>query len=261
MLRGGVAGKGARGGRGAIDEPTLTPLFGWDAYRRRDPGGALVVAATGADDPTLVNATPLYVAGLRQFIGTNPINSFAMADAQGGGMADALYAILQPLPAGRLQRLVYACTGNAPAGGNIRMHLWSVKAGAGSDNLFPYELLYDSGSIAFTTLGPKSAGAISGGLRVTAGLYAFSIAADATAASGIAQGPAVPETAIYPVNGLTVRWGNGEPAYNSSLCIGWRHAQAFGTPPNTFPDSAPRRLVLAAGDITMPAIFYGFDPD
>lgn len=253
-----------RGASGAA-----APAVGWESFYRRDPGGVIVWGAAlqpgGADNPLLTTATPLYPAGVRQSIGGSavPWSGNALASMQGGGLADALYAIAQPLPAGRIVRLVYGNTGNSPAVGSfIRMGVYANSDSSDSLNLYPAEPLYDSGDIVYTSLGPKTAGAIAGGgLQVEAGLYHFVITCNTTAAAGGSQGPALSESALYPVQGASVLWLNGEPLYNASAQIGWRHAQAYGALPASFPISAPRRLVISASPIaSMPAIFYGFDP-
>lgn len=259
MLRGGLAGLNGRGGLGSIDQ-VPQPLYGWDAYRRRDPGGALQLGTTGADDLTINTATPVYVAGLRQF-GASNVGGLAMASFQGGGMVDALYAIPQPLPDGKLIRILWACNGNAPASGSCRLMLYRAQGGNTAFNLYPKDLVYDSGNISFAGLGIKSAGAIAGGVTITAGLYFFVVTCDALAAAGGSTGAALAESTMYPVNGCTVRYGNGEPSDNDSQCIGWRHDLAFGSAPSTFPTSAPRRLAIITGATTMPALYYGFDPD
>ena len=265
MLRGGTGAQGARGGLGAIDGVSPAP-YGWEAYRRRDPGGALVLAPSGDDDATLTNATPLYAWGLYAFFDFNGQLGWAgggntLTALQGGGLVDGLYAIAQPLPAGRLVRLVYACLGNAPPNGSIQMGVYRALGGNGSTNLYPGDLVYDTGAISFAGLGPKSAGAISGGLSLGAGLYYAAITCEAAAAAGGAAGAAIAECRLYPVMGATVRWGNGEPDYNKSLCVGWRASRAFGGAlPSTFPTGA-RRLLIATQNTTAPLIFYGYDPD
>jgi hypothetical protein len=232
--------------------------FGWLAYHRRDPGGALVTGTSGSDDLTSTSPTPLYIAG-SHILGATPWGSAALTSMQGGGLADALYAIPQVLPAGDIIRLLWGCTGNPPAAGNVRMGIYANKGGSGTDNLYPGALLYDSGSVSFAGLGTKSAGATA--VAVDAGLYWLAIFCDTDADDGSSQGPALAEPSAYPLMGASVRWGSGEPTYNGSLQLGWRHAQAYGALPDPFPNSAPRRLAnVGAGAQSIPAIFYGFDP-
>jgi hypothetical protein len=233
----------------------------WQNWFRRDTGGAIVLGSSGADSPTSLAATAMYAWGLQRFqlgTGVTPWNVGRLDQMQGGGLADALYAMPMPLPDGTIKRLAWACTGNPPAAGNIRLGLYGVKGGTGTDNLYPGSLLHDSGALLFATLGLKGGTEIS--ISVTAGLYYAVLTCDTGADDGASQGVSTFDNAIYPVLGATVRFGNGEPVYNSSLCVGFRHAQTFGALPSTFPSSAPRRLLSLNGTDDIPCIFFGFDP-
>jgi hypothetical protein len=258
----------------------------WGSYWRRDPGGPVsgggnlvrgpAGQGSGIDPPTSLAATPVYCWGLQSFVTTvvsTPWGGRALASMQGGTMADQLFALPQPLPAGRITRLLNACVGNSQAGAKIRLGVYRNRGGDGNfgsaltENLYPSSLLYDTGEVAFATLGPHgrpgdTIGQEFDGLDVEQGLYWAVMTCNSTAASGGSSGVAVDNKTIWPLGGATVTFGNGEPDYNSSLLIGWKHAHTFGALPDPFPTSAPRRLVQATSAVLdVPAIFFGFDPE
>lgn len=241
--------------------------LGWDLRYRRDTGGALVVDSTGDADPTIVSATPLYIAGM------GPHASFAFSSGysgssvgfpiQGGTLANSTICWPQILPAGKLIRILSGVVGNAAgpgAGGLARYGLYSNKNGPSNLNMYPFERLYDSGGVVFETLGPKDSVVPGGGLSLTGGLYWFVMSMN-TLACGVNQQFIPCTSAIYmqPSLGKTVRWGTGEPVDNASFTIGWRHALTFGAFPQTFPSSAPVRVMNQAtiGQV-VPLIFFGF---
>lgn len=245
--------------RGASD--TATPTLGWDQFWKRDPGGAFVPAQTGDDDPTSLAPTFVYIAGVVMTNQGQPpagSQSCGWAQLQGGGLQDAIYAVPQFLPAGRIVRILTGCVGNPDAGSSCRLGVYA----ADSDTLYPTSLLHDSGELSYSSLGRKGAADVT--FAVDAGLYYFVMHASTTSSGGITNTtPCLNEADLLPIMGRTVRWGNGEPVYNVSATIAWRHAQTYGALPATFPSSAPRRIVVSASSATraVPAIYFGFDRD
>lgn len=236
---------------------------GWEQFLRRDIGGTFVEGTTGLDDPTSNLPTPVWVAGMKN-LGTPIFSGGRLStDLQGGTLSGFMMAFPQVLPPGNLRRMIVACTANPPAaasGALIRMGLYNNNRGPTSLNLYPKERLFDSGSIVFESLGRKEVIVPGDGLFLSGGLYWFVVTCNAAAATATAEMCTLGEAAMMWFGGLTIRFGNGEPVYNDSLLIGWRHAQAFGTLPLTFPSSAPVRLIVqtAPDGNNIPAIFFGY---
>ncbi len=242
--------------RGKSDEAAAGGNW-WGAYYRRDLGADFVVANTGFDNRTSVAYTPIYPWGMMRQDGGGDNSVWGATDLttgmMGGGLANALYAIPNSLPAGTIRRLVWGQPGAGGTGGYIRLGIYTASV----DDLYPAALLYDSGAVIFPGSGVKNTAAIS--VPVTPGLYYAVITCDTAAAVGT-NGITILARLLYPVLGATLRWGNGEPRYNDSLAVGWRHTQTFGPLPAVFPSSSPYRLVITPGGDRVPCMFYGFSP-
>lgn len=241
----------------------------WADYKRRDSGGALAQArgaATGGDDPTDYSTTVLRVAGA-ELVGLTPFTNGTITGILGGTLKDSLAALPQVLPPGNLIRLLTrrgAGGGALGAAPKFRMGVYAnVVAGSGTKNLYPGDLIYDTGDLALGAINTIIGGTATT-VALAGGLYWFVITCNTDAEPANIDNSE--GSRFYPILGMTIKAAALEPTYNSSIGIGHRHAQSYGALPATFPNSAPKRMTLpdtGAGRIestAVPVIYYGFDP-
>lgn len=264
MVRAAVRRAGSSGQAAAVG-------LSWDWWRRRDNGGAFAVAPSNYDDHTStapLQGTPVYPWG---FAGGNFTTAAGISNMGagtwantflGGTLVDFYLAIPQMLPAGKITRLIASQQGGAGAvaGARVRMQIWENRGTSDAYHTYPATRIYDSGEVDFETPGAKNTGEIS--VVTTGGLYWATLQPNPTTVSNVIRGGTLRCDLCYSVGGMTVRWGNGEPNYNRSLLIAWRHAQAYGAPPSTFPSASPVKIGFPDTPSLsfLPLIMYGFQP-
>jgi len=264
MLRAAMRRAGSSGQAGATG---LT----WDQWRRRDNGGAFATAPSNYDDHTStapLQGTPVYPWGFAggNFLAAASISNMGAATWAnaflGGTLVDFYLALPQMLPPGKITRVIASQQGGVTAvtGARVRLAIWENRGTSDAYHTYPSTRIYDSGEVEFETPGPKNTGELS--IVVTGGLYWATIQPNPTTVSNAVRGGTLRTDLCYSVGGMTVRWGNGEPNYNRSLLVGWRHAQAYGAPPSTFPNANPIKIGLGDSPATsfLPLIMYGFQP-
>ena len=134
MIRGGLAGRGSRGGRGAIDGEAAAPgRDWWRLLYPKDAGGTFVASSTRVRFAGVTNGSPGDATS-----GLGVASNYAGV----GAGADRMFAIPEWFPvAGRIKRI---CTFAQPAtlsvSGRMQLHIYSsgVCETAGAFQGWPY---------------------------------------------------------------------------------------------------------------------------
>lgn len=246
---------------------TASSAVSWDQFKRPDLGDAWVDGPSFYDDSTSsapLAGTPVYPWGFDgvPLSGAN-FSNLAYTNAQmlgGAYTANVIVAVPQVLPPGTLRRLVIGQQDGvgSGAGAEVRLGIWANRGSGDALHIYPGTRLYDSGAVQMNALGARNTTAISVPVS-SGGLFWASFSGNALA---VALRMSVMTTnQHYPVAGMSVKWGNGEPSYNRSLVIAWKHALAYGALPSSFPSATPIRLTVLDSPWTwfLPLFHYGFE--
>lgn len=189
-----------------------------------------------------------------------PIRELAGGQLQGGGGGGIMHAIPDyALEARSITRLIIKF--NALSGGASAVRVAVYSATRVDGELYPDALLVDAGEYTEASSGS--------GWRTTdvsvswsAGQYLFYVFnSNATWGGGGGTIIGLRTGVLFPYLGFTITNAFGVAGDVDSGGVGWRHAQAFGAFPATFPQSAPTRLVVTeanAANVTIPGIGYQF---
>lgn len=246
-LRGGSAARGGRGGPGAKDFIDPTPEF---RYFRRNHN------RTGA------TSERVNVWGMHQHLVLSSTTMASLQGAAAGTGGNRIYAMPEVFPKdGRIRRLgifvpVAAVTPNAQ--NKVRIGIYSDK---GPGDPYPLRLLYDSGelsvnlaSVTMVVGATEPDIAVAGGSLLWAAFLPTQDAVDNNALPIM-----VDEAGFPPLLGCDeARAQFGASDTTPTIAFGWRHTQAFGELPTTFPSSAPVALVSRSSQATLLAIWFGF---
>lgn len=241
-MRGGPAGRGLRGGPGGIDFTSAPPEFRF--FRRSDTGGATgQIYVPGLNETARIGATdtsPL-------ILGKISIN------AQDPTAGERLIAVPEVFPRSarivRVLQYVDSALG-FPATNKIRCGIYDD---AGLGNPYPQNLLWDSGDVAITAIGLKEV-PVSPALGVAAGsLLWFVLAYSEDVRTNDVNFRMAVSGSLFPILGMQ-RSELSAPL--PRLGCGWRHDQAYGAMPTTFPTSAPSRNLCMVNADT-PVWCYG----
>lgn len=180
----------------------------------------------------------IYLAGMRR---SDPNDVPAAVPASG----DMLYAVpIFTNTGGVISTLLIKQRGGTT--GSVRLGLYSNIAKAA----YPNQLLFDSGDLNFTGTSLLTAAA---NRRVAPGLYWLVLLFNAAAVSNAVQVDHLKSQAMFPLLGIAADLA----AVNFG--VGWRHAQAFGALPATFPTSAPVQLQPGLGGLNIPSAYFRWD--
>lgn len=251
-MRGGVGGRGIRGGKGAIDETPPSGGVTFKRYRLEDPG-----SFTSA-------STRVHLAGLHSMettAGTQVAVEENQSASLASGAAQTLYAIPEFFhDKGRIVRLLCKIASNPAANGLGRM---AIYRNAARGNPYPGSRVADSGDLDFSTAGVKG-GSVS--VSVSAGeLLWFVWICNAQFQTNTTSLLALKTGCMFPLLGsqLTDSFATGND--KSSFGVGWRHAHTWngGALPDPFPSSSPTALLATSSTLSsysQPAIYFGWDP-
>lgn len=263
MLRGGLAGLGARGGLGAKDGDEPAGSVSLRGFRSKDQGGAF---SNGA---TRVHIAGLHVVGEADLAALSPL---PCQNIQGGGSGEMLILIPEYFERGGwIRRLVTRTNGGTGSDGTplLKMGVWTsgtLGSGTLSGTPYPDERMAQSSDLALLPGGNRLletvvAAPVDPGTYVWFGLV---VNADAAANAHVIWG--LRRNALYPIHGFTCNVGGPTTIAQDSLSfsVGFRHAITYETSedlPNPCPSSAPALLNAggAVDTINLPAIGYGFE--